>query len=185
MSFKWWLVTAASLFLIGLGFGLASPSQLTDLPAEELGNLRDLFELLATLPGPSLFIFILFKNIFAVFFSLIFSPLFFLVPVISLLFNGWLIGIVSILVVQERSLAFVLAGLLPHGVIELSALFIGEAAAFSFGAGVMRTVWKGEGLKLRQNFQQVSRFLAIAFVLLLVAAVIEAFVTPLVIKWVS
>ncbi|MBI2836489.1 MAG: stage II sporulation protein M [Chloroflexi bacterium] len=185
MSFKWWLVTATSLFAIGLGFGLASTIQLEGLPAEELARLKELADLLAPLPQSSLFIFILFKNIFAVMFSLVLSPLLFVVPVLALLFNGWLIGLFSILVVEEKSLAFLLAGLLPHGIIELPALFIGEAAALSFGAGIMRSVWKGDGLKLGQNFRQVSRLVALCFALFLAAAFVEAFVTPRVLIWVT
>ncbi|MBI2851952.1 MAG: stage II sporulation protein M [Chloroflexi bacterium] len=185
MSFKWWLITATSLFIIGLGFGLASSGRLEGLPPEELATLQELADLLAPLPQSSIFIFILFKNLFAVLFSLVLSPLLFLVPVLSLLFNGWLVGIVSVLVIQEKSLVFLLAGLLPHGIIEVPALFIGEAAALSFGAGVMRSLWKGEGLKLRRHFRQISRFLALAFALFLVAAAVEAFITPMVIKWAS
>ncbi|MGE5271976.1 MAG: stage II sporulation protein M, partial [Thiohalocapsa sp.] len=39
--------------------------------------------------------------------------------------------------VSEYSVGYLLAGLLPHGIIELPALFIGEAAALGFGSAAM------------------------------------------------
>jgi uncharacterized membrane protein SpoIIM required for sporulation len=113
--------------------------------------------------------------------------------------------------------------LLPHGIFEIPALFIGGAAALSFGAMVMiliiRYGWslltsfirKGgvrillipvlftivgifptiiilalsndqTRLIITDNLKQNLRYLEIAIALLLIAAAIETYVTPLLIR---
>ena len=81
---------------------------------------------------------------------------------------------------EDASLGFVLAGLLPHGIVELPAFFIGEAAAISIGIMAVIALFKKEkrGLflpSLRQNL----RYLALAAALMLPAAALETYLTPL------
>ena len=115
--------------------------------------------------------------------SFVLSPIFCLVPVLALAVNGWLLAFVSAKVVQERSLGFVLAGLLPHGVFEIPAFILGEAAAFSFGAmAILALFKKGGGKLLLPGLKQNLKYLLIAFAVLLPAAIIETFVTPLLLK---
>jgi stage II sporulation protein M len=106
------------------------------------------------------------------------------VPVATLLLNGWLLGLVSTVVTEQESLGFVLAGLLPHGVIELPALFIGEAAALSFGIVAVIALFKKEkrGLFL-PSLKQNLRYLTLAVALMLPAAAIETFLTPLLVGY--
>ena len=112
--------------------------------------------------------------------SFIFSPIFCLVPVLALFMNGWIIGLISTAVIEEKSLGYLLAGLLPHGIIELPAIIMGEAVALSFGAAVLLALFKKEKRKLLlPNLRQNLRYLVIALTLLLPAAIIETYVTPL------
>ena len=86
------------------------------------------------------------------------------------------------MVVQEESLGLVLAGLLPHGIIELPALFMGEAAALSFGAMAIAALFKkGKRNMLLPNLKQNFKYLMVALALLLPAAIIETYITPLLI----
>jgi stage II sporulation protein M len=98
---------------------------------------------------------------------------------LALTVNGWLISFISVAVVQEESLGILLAGLLPHGIFELPALIMGEAAALSFGAlTIVALVSKKKDLLL-PGLKQNLRYLLIACALLLPAAIIETYVTPL------
>ncbi len=179
MSYKRWIVVAVCLFGIGFGIGLVVPTVLTDLLSEDMATFREL----AAILGPfQIFtaIFILAKNISAVLFSFMLSPILGLFPVMALIFNGLVISFVSAIVVQEESIGFVLAGLLPHGILELPAFIIGEAAALSFGTMVMLALFKKEAReRLPSNLRQNLRYLVIAFALFLPAAIIETYVTPL------
>lgn len=147
MSYKRWIFIAISLFGIGLAFGLtfglAMPGGVADFLAEDLAALEQLSALLSPFQV-STAVFIFLKNASALLLSFIFSPILCLLPILALMVNGWLLAFISVIVVEEESLGFVLAGLLPHGIFELPALIIGLAAALSFGAMTIVLVLKKE-----------------------------------------
>lgn len=180
MSYKKWLIIAIALFGIGFVLGLAAPASMVNLLSEEIAALEEFASLLAPLPKFLVFTIIFIKNTSTLLLSFLLSPILCLVPVLALTLNGWLLAFVSTIIAQEKSLGFVLAGLLPHGVFELPALVLGEAAALSFGTAAILALLKKERRNLfLPNLKQNLRYLLIAFVLLLPAAIIETFVTPL------
>ncbi len=180
MGYKRWLFVAILLFGIGLVLGLATPGGISGLPSEDVAALEDMADLLAPLSQSSLFVFIFIKNVSAVLISFVLSPILCLVPVMALTFNGWLIGLVSTTVIQEESLGYLLAGLLPHGIFEVPAFIIGEAVALSFGTAVILALFKKERRnRLLPNLRQNLRYLIVALILLLPAAIIETYITPL------
>jgi stage II sporulation protein M len=180
MSYRRWVFIASSLLVIGLVVGLTTPvdNELFSeyiAPFEGLGSILAPFSFLTA-------IFIFLKNTSALLLSFVFSPILCLSPILSLTINGWFIGLVSVEVVQKESIGFLLAGLLPHGVFEIPALILGQAAALSFGMMVMLALLKKEKRSLiLPALKQNLRYLAIAVILLLPAAIIETYVTPLLI----
>jgi len=180
MSYKRWIIIATLLFGIGLISGLATPASMLNLLSEEIAALNELADLLAPLPQFIVFVIIFIKNVSVLLLSFIFSPILCLVPILSLTLNGWLLASVSSIIVQEKSLGFVLAGLLPHGIIELPALILGEAAALSFGTVAIIALFRKEKREqLLPNLKKNLRRLLIALALFLPAAIIETYVTPL------
>ena len=176
MNYKRWLLVATVIFVLGIAAGLATPPGFI---SEDIIGIEDI-ESLTELSPSVLTIFILFKNGLALLLSFALSPLFLIVPFIALAINGWLLAVVSVTVLEEQSLAFLLAGLLPHGVFELPAFIMAEAAALSFGTAVIAALFRKEkrGLVL-PSFRQNARYLAVALLLLIPAAPIEAYLTPL------
>ena len=180
MSYKRWIFLAVLLFGIGLVWGLATPMGITSIFSEDVAALEELADFLTPLPQASVFILIFIKNVSVVLISFALSPIFCLVPVIALTTNGWIVGLVSTIVIQEKSLGYLLAGLLPHGIFELPALIMGEAVALSFGAALILAVFKKERRKLLlPNLKQNLRYLIAALALFLLAAIIETYITPL------
>jgi len=183
MSYKWWILVAGVLFGIGLLLGIVIPAGSTSLLSKDIAALAELSDFLFALPLPLMAVVIFFKNVLALLVSFALSPILCLAPAATLVINGWLITLVSTIAIQEKSLSFVLAGLLPHGIIELSALILGEAAALSFGAMVILVLFKKKDRsQLVPSLKQNLRYLVIAFALLVPAAIIETFVTPLLLK---
>ena len=179
MSYKRWIIIAVFLFSIGIALGLVTPSN-SYLPSEYISVFEKQSESILTLPKPFIAIFMFLKNTLALLVSFALSPIFCLVPILALIINGWVIAFVSTLVIEEESIGFLLAGLLPHGIFELPALILGQAAALSFGIVVILALFTEEGRKLiLPSLKQNLRYLTIALVLLLPAAVIETYVTPL------
>ncbi len=145
MSYKIWVFIAIFLFGIGLVFGLtvglAMPDDIADFLAEDLAALEQLAAILQPFQVTTA-VFIFLKNASVLLFSFIFSPILCLLPILTLTVNGWLLAFISVIVVEEESLGVVLAGLLPHGIFELPAIIMGEAAALSFGAMTIILVLK-------------------------------------------
>jgi len=182
MSYKWWLIIAVCLFGagmcmgIGLAFGVSLPAAISDLFQQNLDAMKELSA--AVVPFKvSTAVFIFFKNILALLLSFVFSPFFCLLPVLALMLNGGLLSFVSVLVIQEKSLGFLLVGLLPHGIFELPALIIGEAAALSFGAMViMLLVRKESRSTLISIAKQSSWHVLLTLVLLLITGIFPAII---------
>lgn len=111
-------------------------------------------------------------------------PLF--IPYVFVVINAAVIGLVSMLVgfTGESVVKVLVLGILPHGVTEISAILLGAA----LGLSLNRHIWK----KLRGKETDVTfkalllagfkMFLFIAVPLLAVSAVIEAYVTPLLLQ---
>jgi stage II sporulation protein M len=186
MRYKYWILIAIGLFVtglvIGLGISAAMPASIARLFSEELSALE---ELAATF-GPfqaTTAIFIYFKNASVLLLSFIFSPILCVVPVLVLVFNGSLISLLSVMVVEQESIGLLLAGLLPHGIFEIPAIIIGEAAALSFGTtAIIALLSKERKNSLLPVFKQNLKYLLLALILLVPAAIIETFVTPLLLQ---
>jgi len=179
MSYKRWVFIAIFLFGIGLALGLATPTTILIPLSEDIATLEEFGAFLVPFDFLTL-IFIFSKNVSALLISFVLSPILCLTPILALIVNGWLIAFLSVPVVQQESLSFLLAALLPHGIFELPALILGQAAALSFGTMTMLTLFKkGRRNLMPSVLKQNLKYLLIAFALLLPAAIIETYITPL------
>lgn len=171
MSFKKWIFIAIFLFGIGMVLGTTASDTVANIFSEDLAALAELGSILEPFEVTTA-IFILFKNLLALLVSFFFSPFFGLMPVLALIVNGGLLSFISVIVVQEESLGFLIAALLPHGIIELPALIIGEAAALSFGTlGIMLLVRKESRTVLVSVIKQSLPRILLTLVLLLITGI--------------
>jgi uncharacterized membrane protein SpoIIM required for sporulation len=98
--------------------------------------------------------------------------------VFSLAKNGFVIGIVAAVILSiSKPLPF-LSLLLPHGFIELTALFISGGAGLMMGASLISPGNLKRGDALKVSSKKALRLFAGSVVMLIVAAIIEGFVTP-------
>lgn len=182
MSYRKWLIVAIVLFLAGLVLGLVTPARVANFVYQEIAEIQKLGQSLTPF-SITTFIFIFARNTLALLGSFVLSPILIIAPVLSLVINGLVISFLSALVVQEKSILFVLAGILPHGILEIPAFIIGQAAALSFGSAAILALFRKEKKKqFWSSLNQNARYLLIAIVLLLPAAAIETYVTPLLIR---
>ena len=180
MRFKYWLILSVLLFCGGLVWGLTTSVDSSSVLAGDVVAFEEFAGNLTSLSPGVTFLFILLKNVLALVMSFILSPIFLLVPILALVLNGGLLGFVSAIVIREKSLTYLLSGLLPHGIFELPAFFIGEAAAFSFGMAVILAVFsKNRRELLLPSLRRNVKYLLLSFALLVPAAFIETFLTPL------
>jgi len=124
------------------------------------------------------------NNAIAVVAILVFSLVpFVYFPVIAILTNGVALGIVMADRMHGAGwLSPFLRSLLPHGVTELTAIFLAASLGIALCTGMTRRVLRlppKEPIDLRERAARVLRpFVLLVLPLLLVSAFIEAFVTP-------
>jgi len=108
-----------------------------------------------------------------------------IVPLIVVSSNGILLGIVGYEAVEKAGVPFLLAGILPHGVIELPVVLVCIAIGFRLGYLLALTLAMKEG-NLSGEIRIAFHFLVRrAAPLLFLAAAIETFITPFVISVVT
>jgi len=179
MRYRWWVLVAILLFAAGIASGWMTSAGTTNaLLVEELRALEQLSQLFAPY-SPLTAVLIFVNNATKLVMSFVLSPIFCLAPILVLTVNGLLLGFLSPVIIDEESLGFLLAGVLPHGVFEISALILGLAAAFNYGVMTTFALLNKDGEKrfmpiLRHNV----RYLLIALILLIPGAIIETYLTP-------
>jgi len=183
MNYRIWLFIAIALFITSAVFGWLMPEGVAQVLEEDIAALEKFSSSLGSLSPALITLFILAKNIIALLVSFILSPILCLTPLLALIANGWLLGWLSATVLETQPVGFLLAGLIPHGIIELPAFVMGEAAALGAGSRLIIALFNKESRSsLWPNLIINLKYLAIAMALLVPAALIEAFITPLLIK---
>ncbi|WP_276271357.1 stage II sporulation protein M [Haloarcula litorea] len=154
------------------GFLLGSAIPIESLPTPEAGGSNPFF------PDRLTTVSIAVNNLRAMLVMLLGAVSIGIVTVFGLVLNGLLIGVVVALAVQELSPVVVLALLVPHGVIEIPALLVVAAVGLRFARLTVRYL-RGleEELVTRRDLREAGWLVAVAAVLILVAAYVEATVT--------
>lgn len=107
-----------------------------------------------------------------------------IVTVLILTTNGLLIGAVAELMRQQQGTLFIAAALIPHGIFEIPSFLIAGGLGLLLGRALM-TEWHGGGDAAAAAVPLARLFLRIVVPLLAVAAVVEAFITPVVLVMIA
>ncbi len=157
---------------------MATPEQV-DRFSQQLNEFPDMRTFSEGLSAPFLFM----NNTRAVFFIFLaglasFSVLGVLLYMVNISLIGGLFGVIELLGFQPWPLF--LAGVLPHGILELPALLIGSAAMLYFGVSIVTPqVGKSMGEVIIELLADwMKTFLGLVVPLLAVAALIETYITP-------
>jgi stage II sporulation protein M len=125
------------------------------------------------------------KNLLACAMSVLLGLGFSLVPLLVLTSNGFMIGVVSYSIIHKQGVLYLLAGIVPHGIIELPTVLLGISLGFRLGYLLALTIL-GEKVDLAGETRIAVHFLVKWFLpLLFLAAAIETFITPLIISVVA
>lgn len=166
---------ATAIFALGAVAGIALALADVDLLAQiGLENPEELFEGVE-FTATSIFV----NNTTAFLLMVVGAVSLGLLTVLSLLFNGLLVGWLGALVAGEVGVDYVLVLLAPHGILELPALFVAAGVGFRLvhlGANYLRGTRDRylSSVELRRTLT----LLFVAWIALAVAAVIEVYVTP-------
>lgn len=101
-----------------------------------------------------------------------------LLTTFGLVFNGVLVGYVVTPAAAQMGYGFVLLALLPHGVLELPALFVGAAIAYRFLGNIVLFVFdRRDHFYTRGEVKRTGLLVVVSVLTLAVAAVVEIHVT--------
>jgi len=114
--------------------------------------------------------FIFLNNLQASFLGLTLGLLLGIFPVFFAIFNGYILGVIASLTVNQEGLISLLK-LFPHGIFELPAVFISLGMGLKLGAFIFQKK-KKEFFK-KNMVNSIKTFLFVILPLLLVAAIIE------------
>lgn len=200
---KNFVLFATFLLFLGVWIGYMYDEPFEKLLTEALSQLMPIIEDFNQNPEPSNLMLLIFSNnLRAAMSMLLLGIVFFIVPLSSLWINGLMVGyVVKMAQLEGASVGeMVVFGLLPHGVVEIPAVILaGGIGAFLgfrllvwiFGRGQLLShlfgnqgksvgdFWNEDTLPiLKRRFAGVVALVFALFVLLLIAAFIEGFITP-------
>jgi stage II sporulation protein M len=181
---KFYILAAAILFGFGIYSGYSSDEfdeVLSKATAQVFGEVRERITQSDNPTMTSIWLIFL-NNVRAVFFMMALGLLLAIMPIISMLVNGILIGFV--LRLQEAaglSLAeLIFKGLLPHGLLEMPAIIIGAGYGIRLGVTLILRLFPS----MRTNLQTIREaalsgvpLFGFLVVLLFFAAIIESTLT--------
>jgi stage II sporulation protein M len=164
-----------SLFLI-IGYHVSKYLQTSILE-----QFQEVFKGLTKLSPFELTFFIFLNNSIKSFAAIILGLAFGIVPIIFLVLNGLIIGLVIFEVIKAKGILFTLAAILPHGIIEIPLFLISTAIGLKIGYEVIRKI-KGKGNVKKEVKIGVKLFILKILPLFFLAAIIEVFITPFVVS---
>jgi len=162
------------VFFVLTGYSLSSKDPL--ISQKVLSNLNPIVDFLFQLSKTEIFFVIFINNSLKTFVSIILGIGFGIFPFLLLAINGFIFG--AIFFYFEPFTFFIAVA--PHGVLELIAVFFGSGIGLYLGS--IFTKSKRKKINLKQEIYLGCKFFLI-FILpaLFLAALIETFITPLVI----
>jgi stage II sporulation protein M len=100
-------------------------------------------------------------------------------PLFFVIFNGFTVGWVAYDLGMSRGLVYVVAGLAPHGIVEIPTILLAMSMGMSLGYTVLSSL-RGQGNVVKELRLAAGFFITRVFPLLILAAILEVTVTPLI-----
>ncbi len=162
-----------------LGFVAASRDpQLVAIYMEEIGSK---IGWILGLSPPMMMGFIFLNNLFASTIAMLLGIGFGIVPALVAVLNGMVLGVIGYHAIETVGVMYLVAAILPHGIIELPTVLICIGVGFRLGHLLLLTLL-GRAVDLGGEVRLALRLLRWVVLFLFLAAVIETLITPIVIQ---
>jgi len=174
-----YLITSIVLFGVGLVIGLMIVNRFPQMADTFESSLAGFIKVFRSLPKFKLAAVIFVNNTVKTLGVILLGTLFGVIPAFFLIVNGAVLGMVLSLSGQVRGFWVSLLSVLPHGILELPAVFLGTAIGIMMGTSIARKLFTQSPSKIGAELGHALKFFGTVIVpLLLVAAIVEAYVTP-------
>ncbi|MSP38620.1 MAG: stage II sporulation protein M [Deltaproteobacteria bacterium] len=173
-----YLIASVVFFGVGFAIALMIVNRFPQMAESFETSLASFVKNFRGLPKFGLFAAIFINNTLKTLLAILLGTVFAVLPTFFLIVNGMALGVVMSLSTQSRGLWQSLLSVLPHGVIELSAVFLGTASGIMLGVSVLGKLFRKRPMKFTAELSQSFKFFYNVIVpLLFVAALVEAYVT--------
>ena len=177
-----YLIASIVFFAVGTVIGAAAASRFPGLADNFGDSVAGFLKAFHGLPKPQLAAAIFLNNSVKTLAAILLGLAIGIVPALFLIVNGVVLGAVVFLSSHSRGVWPSILSILPHGLIELAAVFLGTAIGLMLGDFVLKRLLRKSDAKIRAEVGRAMRFFSVVIVpMLLVAALIEAFVTTVII----
>jgi stage II sporulation protein M len=173
-AFKHCVIIASGIFLIAIIIGYLAPIKQKEMISRDLSAL---FAPIKTLSPPAILLFIFLNNALKASIAILMGFLFGLVPLLFISGNGYVLGLLISLAQSRMGISEIVLRILPHALFEIPAFIIAGAFGLWLGGKFIRKI------RYREEFRpflflSMKNFFKIVAPLLLIAALIETFITP-------
>lgn len=177
-SLKRFIIIAVAIFFIFIFLGYVSAENSPKEAEKIIIQMGQTYKPLMDKSPLYQSVFIFLNNGFVIFLTIAFSVVFGVSPILSLVLNGAILGIVAFVSVGTISLGKFFLGVVPHGIIELPAMAVGCAIGLRIGKSVFDKIFKRKIVGIKSEISLgLNFFLKVLLPLLALAAIIEAFIT--------
>jgi stage II sporulation protein M len=153
------------------------------LPADITNILKDSLQPLESTTPVLLVFFIFLNNAIKCFCAVVFGIFLGLPPLLFVCLNAMVIGAIGSVLSSSTGLNVIIAGLAPHGIIEIGVLILASSMGLSIGAETLK-FFARQGSSARNSMRYSIRiFIRWMLPALLLGAIVEVLVTPLVVNW--
>ncbi len=179
-SLRKYIFIITGLFIFSLMIGFLTSVKNPALSENYLEMFKHSFGWIKALPPLAIMLLIFLNNAFKSLLALLLGVGLGVIPLFFVAGNGIIIGMLSDVVLRQKGVLFVLASLLPHGIIEVPMILISSGIGLRLGY-VMYLSIRGAKTDIKQELRQgIMFYIKVVMPLIFVAAGIETFVTPLI-----
>ena len=179
---KFYILLSSLIFLSAILSGYIFAQNFPKETQEIIKELEEFFSASEKMTSLEMFLFIFENNVIKLFTVVLLGIFAGLIPLLSVWANGMILGIFAQIISQELSWSFLVVGILPHGIIEIPVLILSVAIGIKMGKIAIWRIFGGEK-NFRKEFTKAIKFYILVLVpLLFIAALIEAFITPVLLE---
>lgn len=179
-SLRKYIFIITGLFIFSLMIGFLTSVKNPDFSENYLETFKHSFGWIKALPPLAIMLLIFLNNAFKSLLALVLGVGLGVIPLFFVAGNGIIIGMLADVVSRQKGALFVLAALVPHGIIEVPMILISSGIGLRLGY-VMYLSIRGVKTDIKQELRQgIMFYIKVVMPLIFVAAGIETFVTPLI-----
>ncbi len=178
---KGYIVFVSLMFTISTLMGYWYSSLNLSFANQTSADIGEMFAFIEALNPLAIMLIIFLNNSIKCLIALLFGIGFGLIPLAFVIYNGFLIGTISLMIGRLEGLLYVLVAIVPHGVIELPMVLISAAIGIRLGHDLLNTL-AGKTADIKKDFKKGTSFYVNWILpLLFIAAAVETFLTPLIV----